>query len=166
MSTTDYWVQALGMAKHPEGGWFSEVYRSQEIIDEAALSPRYGSARCISTSIYFLLDSAECSTIHRLKSDEVWHFYQGSPLLVHKIDTKGRYSTILLGPDFEADQHFQTTIPRDTWFGAQVVNPDSFALIGCTVAPGFEFSDFELGARDKLSRLFPAHRDVITMLTR
>ncbi len=155
----------MALCPHPEGGWFAEVYRSPEIIDEAALAPRYGAARCLSTSIYFLLESGQCSTLHRLASDETWHFYDGSPLTIHMIDARGRYSTAHLGPDHAMGERFQITIPHDTWFGATVDDEASHTLIGCTVAPGFEYDDFEPGNRDRLCKLHPAHRDIIIRLT-
>lgn len=166
LSHHSYWIEHLKLQSHPEGGWFSETYRSQEILDTSALPARYGAPRCFGTSIYFLLTGEEFSALHRIKSDEVWHFYTGSALTVVTIDDQGNREDIHLGPSPEHDQHFQAVVPAGRWFGSYVQQPAAFALAGCTVAPGFDFADFELARRDELVRAFPQHEEIISKLTR
>jgi predicted cupin superfamily sugar epimerase len=162
--TADDWIERLGLQRHPEGGWFREVYRSAETLPAAALPSPFQTPHPISTSIYFLLRGRECSALHRLKADEVWHFYAGSSLTLHMIAPDGTLSRVTLGPDLP----FQTVVPAGHWFGATVDedSPACFALVGCTVAPGFTFDDFELGDRAQLLAQFPQHRDLIERLTR
>jgi hypothetical protein len=135
-------------------------------IARAALPRQFTGARSVSTAIYFLLEGENFSGFHRLRSDELWHFYTGNPLLVHVIEEEGRYSEIQLGTDLEAGQNWQAVVKAGCWFASCVRDPGSFALVGCTVAPGFEFEDFELGEREGLTRLFPQHRDLIQRFTR
>lgn len=161
-----YWIQRLNLKKHPEGGYFKETYRSAERVLAAHLPPRFGGDRCFSTSIYFLLESDDFSAFHRIKSDEVWHFYHGSSLILYRIDAEGMLFKTKLGNNLENGELFQVHIKAGNWFGARVSKPDSFALVGCTVAPGFEFSDFELGSSRDLIKLYPRHREIIEFLTR
>lgn len=144
-----YWIEKLALAPHPEGGHYRETYRK----DPAA------------TAIYFLLKSSECSRLHRLKSDEMWHFYEGSGLIISVIHPESTLETILLGSSPEKGERFQAVVPAGCWFGARVSGPDSFALTGCTVAPGFSFEDFELADRQALLRQYPQHRALIEKLT-
>ncbi len=166
MKDADYWIEKLGLAKHPEGGYYRGIYRSGEIIPHNALPARYSGERSFSTSIYFLLRGNETSRLHRLKSDELWHFYAGSPLNIHVIDPGGKHFTTKLGSDFEEGQVFQYTIEKGCWFGAIVNDPSSYSLLGCTVAPGFDFDDFELGQREQLIRQYPEHKWIIEKLAR
>ena len=163
--TADDWIRALDLQPHPEGGFFREIYRAGEKIGQAALPPRYAGERSFSTSIYFLLTNGQPSRFHRLKSDEIWHFYEGSPVVVHTFRPGGAYAAITLGRAASAGQVFQTVIRAGGWFGAEILAPDSFALVGCTIAPGFEFDDFEPGRREDLLAVFPAHREIIERLT-
>lgn len=165
MKDADYWIEKLGLVKHPEGGHYREVYRSKEMIHENALPTRYNGKRSFSTSIYFLLRGNEVSHLHRLKSDELWHFYAGSSLTIHVIDPGGKHIEIILGSDFEKGEFFQATIEEGCWFGATVNDPSSYSLLGCTVAPGFEFGDFEIGQREELIRLYPEHKLIIERLS-
>ena len=159
----DYWINKLGLEKHPEGGYFKEVYRSRELIPQNALPDRYGGPRSFGTSIYFLLRGQEVSKLHRIKSDELWHYYTGSSLTVHvlDLDPQGVYTTERLGGEPEKGEVFQTKIDAGCWFGASVDDSESFSLVGCTVSPGFDFDDFELGDREELLRLYPVHTSVI-----
>jgi len=161
MPTAQYWIKKLNLQKHPEGGYFSEVYRSEEEIKKEHLPARYSGSRNYSTSIYFLLTSDEFSAFHRIKSDETWHFYSGQSVTIHMINEKGNYSSVKLGTNPESEEVFQFTIPHSTWFAASVEETDSYALVGCTVAPGFHFDDFELGDREELLKMFPEHEKVI-----
>jgi predicted cupin superfamily sugar epimerase len=158
-------IDKLRLLPHPEGGYYRETYRASEVLPAAALPPRYGGARAVSTAIYFLLADDQRSALHRLRSDEAWHFYAGSALLLSVIHPDGRLERITLGPDFDEGEAFQAMVPAGTWFGAEVSVADSYALAGCTVAPGFDFLDFETADRATLLQLYPAHRTVIERLT-
>lgn len=162
----EYYIKKLGLEKHPEGGWFREVYRSSEEISGEHLPERFSGKRHHSTSIYFLLSSDTFSAFHRIKSDELWHFYEGSPVTIYMISGEGIYSEAVLGRNIENGEVLQCVIPHGVWFGAKVSEPDSFCLVGCTVAPGFHFDDFELGERTELLRKFPEQKELIHELTR
>jgi hypothetical protein len=159
-----YWVEKLGLAPHPEGGYFRQTYKSNLTIAGQALPHRAG--RPASTAIYFLLEGENFSAFHRLHSDEMWHFYAGSPLVVHVLSPNRSYTTILLGSDPEARQVFQATVPAGLWFASHVADWKGWALVGCTVAPGFEFEDFEMGKREELVKESPEHANIIQRLTR
>lgn len=161
----EYWIEKLKLEPHPEGGYFRQTYKSDLLIAREAL-PGFSGARAASTAIYFLLEGKKFSAFHRLRSDEVWHFYAGSPLAVHVIEPAGSYSSILLGSDPEAGQTFQAVVRAGCWFASHVADWKSWALAGCTVAPGFEFADFEMGRGEELSGQYPQHREMIRRLTR
>lgn len=165
MHTAQYWIEKLQLQKHPEGGHFREVYRADEVIPKHSLHERYSGERNHSTSIYFLITSDEFSAFHKIKSNETWHFYCGSSITIYLIDENGKFSTVGLGSNPEKDEAFQFTIPHGTWFAASVDEPDSYALLGCTVAPGFHYTDFELGKREVLLKLFPQCEEVIRKFT-
>jgi len=154
------------MQPHPEGGYFAETYRSAEVIPQAALPDRFGGDRHFSTAIYFLMESHHFSALHRIQADEVWHFYAGGPLEVYVITPEGELNVIRLGNDPDAAQVFQAVVPAGCWFGSKPLAGVAYSLVGCTVAPGFDFMDFELGERSALLAQFPQHRAVIEMLTR
>jgi predicted cupin superfamily sugar epimerase len=164
--TASDWIAHLGLSPHPEGGCFRETYRSPEQIPHAGLPPRFPGARAFSTAITFLLQNDDFSALHRIKADEVWHFYAGSTLRITVIDPAGALSHILLGADPSAGATPQAVVPAGCWFGASLIDKTSFALVGCTVAPGFDFADFEMGERETLLAAFPQHRDAIIGLTR
>jgi predicted cupin superfamily sugar epimerase len=161
-----HWIEKLRLEPHPEGGYFRQTYRSEVVIKREALPAGFSGARAVSTAIYFLLEGKNFSEFHRLRSDEVWHFYAGEALVVHVIHPDGRYSRILLGRDFEAGQVFQAVVPAGCWFASHVEGWKGWVLVGCTVAPGFEFEDFELARREELSAKYPQHREMISRLTR
>jgi uncharacterized protein len=158
--TAGDWIRLLALDAHPEGGYYRETYRSAETISTA------GGSRAISTAIYFLLPGDQVSALHRIRSDEVWHFYAGSALTLFVLHPDGRPERARLGPDAAAGERFQMLVPSGCWYGAAVDDPASWALVGGTVAPGFDFADFELGGRAALTREFPQHRAVIERLTR
>ena len=166
MSDAQRWIDDLKLTRHPEGGWFRETYRSAEVVAGPHLPARFGGDRAFATAIYFLLRGEELSALHRIKQDEVWHFYDGSPLTVHVLDAAGAYSALRLGRDPAGKALPQAVAPAGCWFGATVDDPQSYALVGCTVAPGFDFADFEMPGRDELCRRFPQHRALIERLTR
>jgi uncharacterized protein len=159
-------VEALSLAPHPEGGYYRQTYRSSVVIPASALPEGYTGWRACSTAIYYLLAGEDFSAFHRIRSDEIWHFYAGSRLDIHVIHPGGEYDCIRLGSDFEGGQVFQAVVPGSCWFGAHVAQPGGYALVGCTVSPGFDFEDFELGDRDELTREYPQHAAIIERLTR
>jgi len=156
-------VRELGLQPHPEGGYFRETYRAAETLSAAGLDRRYGGARATSTAIYYLLEAGQRSALHRLKSDEIFHFYAGDPLTLVEIAPDGRLTETVLGVDFSAGVMPQHVIPAGAWFGA--VPTGRFSLVGCTVAPGFDFADFELAERAALQASFPRHKAWIERLT-
>lgn len=167
-----YFIQALGMHPHPEGGYFADTYRSAEAIPHAALPGRFSGSRLFSTAIYFLLEHHQRSALHRIQSDEVWHFYAGAPLEIFVISPVGDLTIIRLGNNPKRGEVFQAVVQAGCWFGSKPVSaPDSsgadigFSLVGCTVAPGFDFADFELASRATLLDAFPQHQPVIDLLT-
>ena len=163
MKTSKQWISKLNLQPHPEGGYYREVYRSNETISTTSLNHRYGSERVISTSIYFLLEKENFSAFHKIKSDELWHFYDGSSVNIIIISTDGVLQNLRLG--INDDELPQIVIPRGTWFAAYPIQKNSFSLIGCTVAPGFDFDDFELAKREDLTESFPQHKNLIEQFT-
>ncbi|MEE9451954.1 MAG: cupin domain-containing protein [Gammaproteobacteria bacterium] len=156
-------IQRYQLQPHPEGGYYHEVYRA----DEQITSERFQQTHCASTSIYYLLVAKQHSAFHRLGSDEIFHFYQGTTALkIHIIDTQGKLQTKLLGIDND-DQQPQLMIPQNCWFAAELSkqSDDDYVLSGCTVAPGFEFEDFELAKRAELIGRYPQHEKIIGQLT-
>lgn len=158
-----YYIQKLQLNKHPEGGYYREIYRSGEIIFIDA--PNQNRKRNVSTSIYFLLEGSQKSKFHKLKSDELWHFYDGTAVKIYILDGNGKLTETMIGRDIENGELFQTTIGKNNWFAAEVMDKKSFTLIGCTVSPGFDFSDFELGKRADLLKKFPDHKELILKFT-
>ncbi|GAA4446344.1 hypothetical protein GCM10023189_01360 [Nibrella saemangeumensis] len=153
------------MLPHPEGGYFAETYRSAETISQHALPGRFTGDRNFGTAIYFLLESRHYSTLHRIQADEIWHFYTGGPLEVFVINPAGELSVIRLGYNPDQGEVFQAVVPAGCWFGAKPATGTEYALVGCTVAPGFDFADFELAQRDVLLSQFPQHHAIIEILT-
>jgi predicted cupin superfamily sugar epimerase len=165
MPTVQDWIRDLGLQRHPEGGYYRETYRCAESIPRAGLPERFSGSRVFSTAILFLLEAPEFSAFHRIKSDEVWHFLYGSALLIHAIQSDGSAATMKLGLPTDSGAEFQRVVPAGCWFAAELAAPATYALVGCTAAPGFDFVDFELGRRSDLLRLYPQHRVLIERLT-
>jgi hypothetical protein len=163
-SKAKHYIKQLQLKKHPEGGYFKEVYRSGERILPTHLPNRYKSSRNFSTSIYFLLEGKQFSSFHLLQSDEIWHFYDGSSVLLYIINQKGELSVKKLGKD--KGRQLQLTIEKQNWFAAELEDKKSFALFGCTVSPGFDFDDFELGNRIILTKKYSQHSALIKRLTK
>lgn len=159
-------IEQLGLSPHPEGGYFKETYRSEGTIPKSVLPSQYQGDRNYATSIYFLLTSGNFSAFHKILQDEQWHFYAGSPILVHMISPDGLYSKVKVGSDLDKDEVPQFTVPGGFWFASEVIAADHWALAGCTVSPGFDFFDFTLAAREDLTRQFPKHKEIIHRLTR
>lgn len=158
----DALIRRFDLKPHPEGGFFNETYRSAGRVIRDAGSAQNRSA---STAIYYLLCDGAHSAWHRIKSDEVWHFYAGEPLNVHVLDKDGMLVTHKLGNTLtHSDAVFQAVVPAGLWFAAECADPATFALVGCTVAPGFEFSEFELADVDALKAEHPQHAELIVRL--
>ena len=157
--------EALALTKHPEGGYFKEVYRSVGEIPAETLSESFTGIRNYSTSIYYLLTSEAYSSFHKIKQDETWHFYEGGTIHLHMISPEGTHQTITIGSRIEKGEVYQYTVPGNHWFAAEIEESDSYALVGCTVAPGFDFDDFELGKRENLTQKYPQHAALIRRFT-
>lgn len=165
MKNVENIVKELNLLPHPEGGFYKETYRSTGNIPQSALN-EFSGDRSYCTGIYFLLTSNNFSAFHRIKQDEMWHYYDGSPLYVHIIDKQGIYTRHEVGKDFSKGQKPQLVVPAGAWFASSVKETNTYSLVGCTVAPGFDFEDFELAIREKLISEFPEHKNIITSLTR
>lgn len=160
-------IRLLRLVPHPkEGGWFVETYRSTEGVDGAALPPRFGGQRALSTAIYYLLTPETCSQLHRLASDEVFHFYVGDPVEMLQLPPNGKGKVITLGSDIVAGQRPQLVVPAGTWQGARLAEGGRLALLGCTVSPGFDYRDYEHGRRSELVAEHPEFAELINCLTR
>lgn len=166
MDKIKFIIDKLDLKPHPEGGYFSETYRSEGEIQPECLGLEYDGKRNYATGIYFLLPSDTFSAFHRIKQDEMWHFYDGSPLILHVISKESLYFKKVLGRNVGEGEMPQIVVSGGDWFAATVINPDSFTLTGCTVSPGFDFADFELARRQDLISLFPQYRKIIMKLTR
>jgi predicted cupin superfamily sugar epimerase len=151
-------VKTLDMKAHPEGGFYAETYRADSEIETE------DGTRQLITSIYFLLRSEDVSHFHRIKSDELWFWHEGSPLSVHLLGEKG-HEILKLGPVTDQNSRPQHLVPSKTIFGSSVDQPESYALVSCVVAPGFDFRDFELFETDELLPLFPDAEEIIRKLT-
>jgi predicted cupin superfamily sugar epimerase len=161
-----YWTERLQLTPHTEGGAYREVYRSQLSIPQSSLPILFQGDRNVSTSIYFLLEGGQFSAFHRIASDELWHFYFGDPLLIHEINHSGMLVTHRLGSHPEAGEAFQVVIKAGSWFASTPAEGSEYTLAGCTVAPGFDFADFEMADRAVLTSHYPAHAELICRLTR
>jgi predicted cupin superfamily sugar epimerase len=160
------WVEKLHLSRHPEGGYYRRTYRSKESISKEHLPDRFSGPRALLTAIYYLLPGNEVSRFHRLQSDEVWHFHAGSSLTLYIIDDAGSLVQSQLGANIERGEALQMVIEAGKWFGALVNDPTSYSLVGCTVSPGFEYEDFQIGDRQDLIQKFPKHHRIIEKLTR
>jgi len=165
MKSAEYWIAKLGLVSHKEGGYFTESYRSDESYSSACLPSRFGGDRSFGTAIYFLLKEKGFSAFHRLQSDETWHFYTGLPIEIFVLNAAGDLVHYFLGSNPEAGEVFQLTVLRGQWFASRLSGQKGYGLAGCTVAPGFDFNDFELAERKKLAAEFPRHSQLIHELT-
>lgn len=163
MERVKYLVDQLGLSPHPEGGFYRQNYKDDGRVS-AYESIDLDAPHAASTAIYFLMTEGNFSALHRLKADEVWHFYEGSSLSVHVIEADGSHREIRLGRNLDQGEVYQAVVKRGTIFGSCV--DAGFALVGCTVAPGFEFEDFELLAQADLLDAYPQHKKLIKKLTR
>jgi uncharacterized protein len=164
--TIDQIVAHYQMLPHPEGGYYKETYKSEEWIPHIGLPNRFGGNRYFGTAIYFLLDQGNFSAFHRIKSDETWHFYAGQTLEIFVLHDNGELQIIQLGNQIQQRETFQATVPAGAWFASRPAANTAFSLVGCTVAPGFDFEDFELAKAEELVELFPQHTRLIRELCR
>ena len=162
-------IESLQLAPLPiEGGYFRQTWASDDVIAEAALPSRYRGAKPAGTAIYYLLTSeaGNFSAFHRLPTDEVYHFYMGDPVEQWLLHEDGHIDRVVLGQNIASGQHVQHVAPRGAWQGSRLVHGGRVALLGTTMAPGFDASDYEPGRRDDLAARYPAAADVIRALTR
>lgn len=162
MKTAQYYIEKLELENHPEGGFYKEVYR-----DSIVYPPHrnFSEDRNYSTSIYYLLEQGDRSAFHRIKSDEVWHHYDGGCIFIHYFVNQ-QLITKKLGKNLEEDEQPQITVPKNIWFAAEPAPHCSFALMGCTVAPGFDFKDFEMAIMADLEDELHKHQAIIDRLVR
>ena len=148
-------IQELNLIPHPEGGFYRETYRSEEVLKDVK--------RNLVTTIYFLLRSEDISHLHRIKSDEHWFFHAGSPLVVHTLDKNGHHKH-LVGLELNKGETPHFIVPKNTIFGSQVLEKNSYSLVSCLVSPGFDFADFELIKIAELLKEFPQHKEIIEIM--
>jgi hypothetical protein len=163
--TAEQLIEALGLRAHPEGGYFREIHRSEEAVPAGALPERYSGSRAYATSILFLITAESFSALHRLDSDEIYHFYLGGPVDLSILHADGRAETVRLGHDVLRGERVQHVVPRGAWQGSRLAGDAPLALLGCTVAPGFDFDDFEMADRNALIARHPDHAALIRSLT-
>ncbi len=164
-----------------EGGYYHESYRSDKYVHVggwcdsnprnnvySCTRPGHGRSdvRPVLTLIYYLLDGDQFSAFHKVRYDEIWHFYKGSSVNLYILTHSKKLLNIKLGNDIKNDEQVQFVIKGNTWFGADLNDKSSYSLIGCSVSPGFDFRDFELGERDRLKTMYPQHEHIINRLTR
>jgi predicted cupin superfamily sugar epimerase len=155
-----YWLNQLNLIPHPEGGYFREVYRSADLLNLSDFS----GERSVSTAIYYLLPEGSFSAFHRIRSDECWHFYAGESLSIHIIHPNGVFETKIIGNQLNSNLHPFAVVPKNAWFAAK--SNGDFSLVGCTVAPGFSFEDYEMAQTKDMILQFPQHQIVIKEFTR
>lgn len=165
LMTVEELIKHYMMLPHPEGGWYKENYRSNEIFPGTALPERFTGNREFSTAIYFLLEKNNFSAFHRIKSDECWHFYTGDPLEIFILRENGNMERILLGNDISKGQSFQYVVPANCWFASRTAEGGAFSFVGCTVSPGFDFEDFEMADPARLAAEFPSYARLIQSFT-
>lgn len=166
MTTAQAIIDRLGLTPHPEeGGWFLETHRADESLAHGLLPGRYSGPRVFGTAIFYLLTPDTYSHLHRLNSDEIFHFYAGGPCEMLHLHPDGRGETVIFGGDVLAGQRPQVVVPRHVWQGMRLVPGAEFALMGCTVSPGFEYADYVHGDRGGLTADYPEFREQIELLT-
>ncbi|MFA6455810.1 MAG: cupin domain-containing protein [Bacteroidota bacterium] len=160
------WIESLHLLPHPEGGYYKEIYRAEGVIPQLNLPIRYSGGRSYSTAIYYLLESGDISSLHRLRSDEQWFHIDGSALSIHSIAPDGTYTQQHIGKHMENGEQPYAVVPLGSWFGGTVDKENSYSLVGCVVSPGFDFEDFELAKKELLLLQFPQHAAIIEKLSR
>ncbi len=184
-SETKYLIEKLNLRElYGEGGYYSETYRSEEnvLINSSFDNPNdKNRLYCLSkinddddsinirpvfTLIYYLLDGDQFSAFHKVRFDEVWHFYKGSSISLYLLTDSKKMLSIQLGNDLDNNEHIHYVIKGNTWFAAELNDKSSYSLIGCSVSPGFDFKDFKLGKRSELKKIYPQHEFIIDKLSR
>lgn len=163
-----YYIKKLNLEKHPEGGYYKQIYKDKIIIKKEGLPKNFGGDRSCSTAIYYLINGKNFSAFHKIKSDEIWHYYEGNTSIkIYEIKNNGELIIHNLGRNIDNNENFVIVIEKDSWFAAELTNKEEkhFALVGCTVAPGFEFEDFKLAEFNKLSLQYPNYIDIIQKLS-
>jgi uncharacterized protein len=166
MHSAREWIETLHLVPHVEGGYFGETYRSEDKVTVAPDRTRNEQVRALCSAIYFLLEAPSISHLHRLKSDELWYFHDGSPLIVHSISPDGEYKRVVLGADPSFAYFPQLLVQKGAWIGAAVEEEHGYSLVSCMVVPAFEYSDFELADRQKMIGQYPQFEEIIRLLTR
>ena len=169
MPTAQEIIQALNLQPHPiEGGYFRETYRSADAVPDDQLPPGYRGRgrRSLGTAIYYLLTAETFSELHRLPTEEVFHVYLGGPARMLQIDPDGTHREVILGPDVLAGQSPQVVVPPNVWQGTHLEPGVEFILVGATMAPGFDYADYEQGRREDLVARYPHLAGPIARLTR
>jgi predicted cupin superfamily sugar epimerase len=146
-------IEQLDLVEHPEGGYYRETFRSKEIIN------RQNEERNAATGIYLLVAKGFCTSWHRVRSEELWHFYKGDKLVLEIINEEGKFNQLFLNDELSGEGQFQQLIPKNCW--QRAYSTGKYTLVGCTVAPGFEFEDFEMIGQDKLADIYPEIRSDI-----
>lgn len=154
------------MQPHPEGGYYLQTFKSSGSIPLAVLPEGFSGPRPFSTAIFFLLEQGNFSAFHRIRSDECWHFYEGQTLLVHIITPEAEIKTVRLGPDISNGEVYQFVVPANCWFASEPAPGTLYSFVGCTVAPGFDFTDFEMAAAATLRSDYLEHGEIIRRLCR
>ena len=163
MITAEWIINHFGMKPLPEeGGYYVETYRAKEKLAAEHLPTRYTGPRHFSTAILYLLTPDTYSRLHKVKSDEIFHFYLGDPVQMIQLFPNGKSNIIETGTDIARGQHPQVVVPRGTWQGARLKANGKFALLGCTVAPGFEFADYKSADKKKLLKKYPNISHIIS----
>ncbi len=159
--TAEQLIAQYALTTHPAGGYYKEFYRSNIALPASSLPACFGGERSASTAIYFLLQQGDFSAFHRIKSDEVWHFYVGDTLLLHILHTDGQLETVHLGNGVSTEHMYTAVVPAGTWFASEPAPNAAFSFVGCTVAPGFDFADFEMADATELCNQYPQHAPFI-----
>jgi uncharacterized protein len=176
----EFIIDKLNLIELVEGGYYRETYRSDnhiivspcnEVLKDGIyqcsnLGIGSPNVRSVSTLIYYLLEGNQFSAFHKVKYDEIWHFYKGSSVSLYVLSDGGEILRIQIGSDLENNENIQCVIKGNTWFGAEINDKSLYSLMGCSVSPGFDFRDFELGDQDKLKKTYPQHEYIINKLTR
>jgi len=165
MTKVQEYIRRLNLISHPEGGYYASTYRSSEVVSEKCLPERFSGGRVFSTAIYFLLEGFQYSAFHRIKSDELWHFYEGCALNIYVIHPSGEGEVLRLGSDINNGESFQRLVPAGCWFASRPVLRNGYSLAGCTVSPGFDFADFEMAKKSVLLSEFPQYANWINELS-
>jgi predicted cupin superfamily sugar epimerase len=165
MNKAEDYIKGLQLMEHPEGGYYARTYESTLMLTQSSLPDGFSGDRKISTAIYFLLKGNQYSAFHRIKSDELWHFYDGCGLHIYVIHPDGTGEVLLLGDDLKNGFRFQQLVKAGCWFASKPIDEYGFTLCGCTVAPGFDFDDFEMGDHQRLLAQYPEHKKWIDELS-